>query len=158
MYLIFYPFYAIVSILFLLTALVLNPFVALLVDKNGNLPKLLKYYQTFDAPIPTSSYLDAVTWLYRNPSYGFDYYVLGIPWIASEWRTLVFKKTASYVFFIAYNNQLAFDIHFQWLFTIKLGWKSWNEYNPDTNNFAGQWGDEGKIPVAVTISSVKYTG
>ena len=56
--------------------------IALFVDKDGHLPKYLKWFETTDATCfdvmwvaehPTwSKYLIALTWIARNPAYGFN--------------------------------------------------------------------------------------
>jgi hypothetical protein len=78
-----YPLYAIASRLMAIIAILLSPLIALFVDTQGNLPSLLRWFQTPDAPAtgapfwkqqhPTySNYLLALTWLVRNPAQGFD--------------------------------------------------------------------------------------
>jgi hypothetical protein len=87
-----YPLYAICSWVITLTAYICAPLIALSVDANGNLPRLLKYFQTPDAPcwgadfwatdnptyskywmiVTCSKYWMIVTWLWRNPAQGFD--------------------------------------------------------------------------------------
>ena len=59
--------------------------IALFVDKDGHLPKWLKWFETVDATCydvqwvkdhPTwSKYKIAYTWIRRNPAYGFNYFV-----------------------------------------------------------------------------------
>jgi hypothetical protein len=79
----FFWFYAIVSWILTVIAYILAPLVVRLVDTNGNLPYLLRWMQTTDAPCwgadfwatdnPTySKYKLIVTWLWRNPAQGFD--------------------------------------------------------------------------------------
>jgi hypothetical protein len=76
---------AIISWTLTLSAYLLAPVLALLVDADGNLPHWLKWFQTTDAPCwgadfwatdnPSySKYKLIVTWLWRNPAQGFDQY------------------------------------------------------------------------------------
>lgn len=78
-----YPFLAVISIFFVLAAYIFAPIIALFVDANGNLPTLLKWFQTPDAPCwgapfwkqknPSySTYKLCWTWLQRNPAQGWE--------------------------------------------------------------------------------------
>lgn len=87
--LIAYPFLACASIVMTILAIVLSPAIALTVNKEGNLPYFLKWFQTPDAPawgdesfaaIETpndSMYVRTVKWLVRNPAQGFDMIIGG---------------------------------------------------------------------------------
>jgi len=82
--LILYPVYAISALGMTIIAIVFSPIIALFVDKNGDLPYLLKWFQTPDNPCwgdesyrlvetPNDSvYVRTVKWLVRNPAQGFD--------------------------------------------------------------------------------------
>ena len=84
-----YPVYAITSLIMTITAIVFSPIIALFVNKEGNLPFLLKWFQTPDNPCwgdqsyhdietPNDSvYVRTVKWLVRNPAQGFDMFVSG---------------------------------------------------------------------------------
>ena len=83
MKIILFPLYAIADILFTLSAVLFSPIIALFVDKYGNLPRWLKWYETPDNPCYGASfwhekhpsysmYWLCVTWLIRNPGQGFD--------------------------------------------------------------------------------------
>lgn len=84
-----YPFYAVASLIMTLLAILLSPINALLVNKDGNLPYLLRWFQTPDAPawgdesfkeVETpndSTYVRTVKWLVRNPAQGFDMFLSG---------------------------------------------------------------------------------
>jgi hypothetical protein len=78
-----YPIYAIASWILTIIAYLFAPIIVLFVDADGNLPRLLKWFQTIDAPCwgadfwatdnPTySRYKLIVTWLWRNPAQGYD--------------------------------------------------------------------------------------
>ena len=82
---------SVTSVFMTATAYIFAIFLYVFADDKGNLPWWLKYYQTQDNPIwgdqsfhdkqmawTKSPYLRSVFWLWRNPAYGFDYYVLGI--------------------------------------------------------------------------------
>ena len=144
-----YPFAVLLSIFFWLTAMFpMNFICAALVDKNGNLPRYLSYYQTFDSSIPNDSYLAALTWLYRNPTYGFDYFLLGASWVAQDWKVWKYSSTSTTDLFIAYTSSGLFNIYYCGFWgTYKLGWKAWNFYVPKLNQFSGTWGPSGKVPL-----------
>ena len=83
MKIILFPLYAIADILFTLSAVLFSPIIALFVDKYGNLPRWLKWYETPDNPCwgapfwhekhpGYSIYWLCVTWIARNPGQGFD--------------------------------------------------------------------------------------
>lgn len=80
---------SILSKLFTIQALIVTPFIAPIALLNNNrLPKFLKWYDTPDNPTigdesfqknqmnwTTNRYLYAVFWLWRNPAYGFDFFL-----------------------------------------------------------------------------------
>lgn len=83
MKIILYPLYAVASWAMAICAYLFAPVIALFVDSSGNLPSLLKWFQTPDAPCygapfwaqrnpAYSRYKLCVTWLWRNPAQGFD--------------------------------------------------------------------------------------
>lgn len=45
---IFYPFYVVLDIIFMIICYITNPIVVLFADEYGNLPKWLKWWQTYD--------------------------------------------------------------------------------------------------------------
>jgi len=75
----------IASLVLSIVAMVFCWLIALFVDKEGNLPKYLRWFQTPDATCfdemwvaehPTwSKYKIALTWIARNPAYGFRKWV-----------------------------------------------------------------------------------
>lgn len=104
--------FASANFLFMLIALLLNPFVLLFVKENGSFPSFLKWFETWDAPhlffdgtgeiqadwldthwlflkhfksIPWFHlYLCRLLWLYRNCGYGFAYYICGKDYIQED--------------------------------------------------------------------------
>ena len=84
-------FYAVLNILWSVVCHILNPFVVLFGDKEGNLPNWLLWFSTHDNPLDGDKdhlernkgdkwyqvYLRRIKWLYRNTGYYFRYYVLG---------------------------------------------------------------------------------
>lgn len=117
-----YPFFILGSIITTLMAYIVNPIIPLFADKDGNCPKYLYYFQTFDMPLPPN-YWDAVKWLYRNPAYGFDLFVFGIDFFPEDW--VVVKNTDT--MFFAYDRVTgAFTFKHEggkYLPAMKLGWK-----------------------------------
>src|SRR5579859_1566097 len=95
MFYIIYPFFTIASLLFTLLTYVLSPILPAFMDKQGNLPKWLSWFQTFDNTLLAgrqpafgwtgSDYKIAMEWLCRNPGYTFDYYPLGVAWDQTQW-------------------------------------------------------------------------
>ena len=92
--------YLILDLLANLTGYMINIFLPSFANSNGNLPKCLSWFQTYDSTLdgteirfisatswlrdslgePTSvlnRYVLRVLWLYRNNAYGFAYSVLG---------------------------------------------------------------------------------
>ncbi|PRC92685.1 DUF7338 family protein [Solimicrobium silvestre] len=151
-----YPFLACFSLLItIFSMLVLNWIVVLFVDAKGNLPPWLSYFQTFDAPLPTG-YLTGVMWLMRNPTYGFDYFVFGIPWDPDEWTVQLFRTNATRDFFIATSKNGGFN--FYYLGTLgmyKFGWKAWNCFDSATGKFSGTFGDGSHVPICITFNPFK---
>ena len=82
-YLAYFP----IAVIGSLIGIVFAPVIALFVDSNGNLPYLLKYWETVDSTMfdplwkashPSySNYMLAMTWSMRNPFYGGCYSLLG---------------------------------------------------------------------------------
>jgi len=144
-----YPFMAIGSLATtLISILFFNWWVVLFADANGNLPRWLSYFQTFDAPIP-KGYLNGVKWLMRNPAYGFDYYVFGIPWNPENWTVHTFNKSGTTTLFVATGDG-AFNIYFSSpVINIKLGWKAWNNFTD--GKFNSNFGDGTRLPICLTI-------
>jgi hypothetical protein len=142
-----YPFMALASVACTLLTWVLAPLLALLVLPDGNLPRLLYWFQTFDNPVtagmappyswPHQAYVCSVLWLWRNPAYGFDMFLLGCPFTAEDW--FVVKDTPTC--FFAYSRWGAFSYrgsYFKW------GWKAWARLSGVPN-----WTAYSRIPITV---------
>lgn len=167
-YLILAPF----DTLGIIVAYLLNPIVVLFANDDGWLPPYppFKWFQTFDASLDTGwqdgkwtgiwdgryRYLARVRWLYRNPAYGWSYYVLGCEFIPAKW-TLV-KWT--YRVFYARSE----DGHFCFKYTFlpsgtwfKFGWKAENMHDPEspTGWSLEPWGSEWRIPI-VTSTNITH--
>lgn len=167
--------YAIATFLFTLLTYLLAPILALTVNTDRNLPRYLRYFQTFDASVdegwiggydgfgnyPRWDYTSQpkglelwwyrVKWLWRNPGYTFDYEVLGIRWYAEDWEVLHHTDT---LFFAINTYEAAFNLNLNvWRFRFKLGWKAWNHYNSGTKQFdGGNWSAFERIPFVASIS------
>lgn len=129
-YLFIYPIFVIMSITFTLLGVILSPVIALFCDKDGNLPRFLKYFQTFDDTLNAlgDGYVNHVKWLVRNPAYGFDKYVFGLKWDVSEWVIHRCEITPERDLFFATGR--GFNFYYQGrLGTYKLGWKAWGNYS-----------------------------
>lgn len=81
-----YPVFAIASWIMALIAIIFADVIALFVDKDGNLPKWLRWFQTPDAPCWGASFWKeqhpdystrqlCSSWLRRNPAQGFDQFI-----------------------------------------------------------------------------------
>ena len=151
-----YPLWTAFSLaMTILAMLIFNWIVVLFVDPQGNLPKWCSYFQTFDAPIP-SGYWNGVMWLMRNPTYGFDYFAFGIPWVADEWVVRYFKTTADSQLFIATSSSGAFNFYYLGkLGMYKFGWKAWNCFDSNTGKFTGTFGDGSHIPICISFNPFK---
>lgn len=125
---------------------------ALCAKKDGNLPGPLYLFQTFDATLDAGwkddygydpnapLWWNRAKWLFRNPAYGWDYYVFGIPMHTDEWKVLVWNGT---VFWAIHPKWGYFNFYyFGALGNYKLGWKAYNYWDDDTSTWrAGyQWG------------------
>jgi len=169
MFLVFYPFMAAASVLFAILSFIFSVPLAITADSDGNLPKYLRWFQTFDATLdagwkdgyfpvtgtPTGWQLILLraAWIRRNPGYTFDL-ALGVPFVyASSWT--IHKWDSATSFFFATGPNGAFNIegvlwskvHF------KFGWKAWNMFDPATGTWAVKpaW-EYGNVPICFTIS------
>ncbi len=165
-----YPYLALASLLATLFAmLAVNWWAPLFIDEQGNLPRWLKWFQPFDASLneawqggyldsswgasPFKRYLSRVYWLYRNPAYGFDYWLFGLPFNPEEWRVLYYTETPELVLFFAIGN--GFNLYYHGRFgMLKLGWKAWNRW--DGNGWEmPNWQHYARIPLCFTVSPFK---
>ena len=141
-----YPFAAMLSAFFALLTWVLAPLLALTVC-DGYLPKYLYWFQTFDnsfvsGPLSMGwvpGYVSSVRWLWRNPSYGFDMFLLGIKFDKSEWTVMRDEPNC----FFAYSRYGAFSYRGAWF---KFGWKAWAGLSGIPNQ---AWLKYGRVPVVV---------
>ena len=151
-----YPFMALASLATtLISILFFNWWVVLFVDENGNLPRWLSYFQTFDATIP-KGYLNGVKWLMRNPAYGFDYYVFGIPWNPSDWTIDRFEADENRVLFLATSKNGGFNFYYLGKYGMyKFGWKVWNDFTGTKLN--SRFGDGSHIPICFSVNPFKHS-
>lgn len=163
MYALLYPFYVVASLLFALITVIFAPLIAKFVDANGNLPKWLSWFETFDANLfegrqpqygmTGTDQEVAAQWLRRNPGYTFDYIPLGVAWDKSQWtaKFSVSESGATSFWAKGPNGQFNYEYggkHIQ----LKFGWKAWNLYDAQAGGYRdGTWGPLARIPVCFTI-------
>lgn len=155
-----YPFLALLDLSFTLTCcLFVNWWAPLFCDDSGNLPRWLKWAQTFDASLDAgwrdgyfdhgSLYRNRVAWLYRNPGYGFGYWVLGCAFDPAQWRVIAYRPDGSLFFAIGPGGR--FNLCGRIGLRFKFGWKAWNMW--DGAGWKSQpWGPNWRIPICCTIS------
>lgn len=144
-------------------------------DGYQHLPSWLKWFDTFDAPTDAGwrdGYFVAkgtytlenpppfwkrkwyqIRWLYRNSTYGFSYYALGMPLVREDW-TVKYWKFDTGEMFLAWTSDWHFNFLYEGRFgSYKFGWKVWNYWDTDTStwkvNADGtpyQWGPEMRVP------------
>lgn len=165
-----YPFGVAASLAITLFAMVfVNWWAPLFADSGGNLPRWLYWAQTFDATLDAGwqdgyiaatwgttgwrRYLARVYWLYRNPCYALDYFVLGLPFDPSKWRVLRNVQTDTLSFFLAIGP--AFNLEYAGRFgELKLGWKAWNYWNASAWRTT-PWGPSWRVPLCFTYTPFK---
>ncbi|MDE3023316.1 MAG: hypothetical protein KGI54_15955 [Pseudomonadota bacterium] len=167
---ILYPLLVIASLLATAAAcLFVNWWAPIFCDANGNLPKWLKWFQTFDATCdeawkggyiaaswgstPFRRYLARVYWLYRNPAYGWDYWPFGMQFIPNEWTVKKYTSIKSSVTFFAIGPKLAFNFYMQrgGLY-VKIGWKAWGYFDPIEKKWLNtSWGPSMRVPLCFTV-------
>ena len=139
-----YPLAALGSGFFALLTWVLAPLLALTIC-DGYLPKYLYWFQTFDnsfvsGPLSVGwipGYWSSVRWLWRNPSYGFDMFLLGCPFHVGDWTVVRDEPNL----FFAYSKWGAFSYRGKWF---KWGWKAWARLSGQPN-----WTQFDKVPIVV---------
>jgi hypothetical protein len=171
-----FPFFVVLDITVTIAAcLFVNWWAPLLASKDGWLPNWMRWFQTFDnsldagwqiqgnygtylidGTVPTglTLYLYRVRWLYRNPAYGFSYWLLGVPFVPAAWKVVCFMP-GSNLTFIARGPRGAFNVHaarLGWRF--KLGWKAWNYFDLFNGWKSTPWGPEWRVPFVFSISRV----
>ncbi|VVD76086.1 hypothetical protein PEP31012_00848 [Pandoraea eparura] len=166
MWILLYPMCVTASLTATMIAVIaVNWWVPLLADEAGNLPRRLRWFQTFDATLdagwldgyldpswgstPWRRYWARVWWLNRNPAYGFDYAV-GLTFDASEWRVVKYVERDDLVLFIAFGR--GFNFYYEGpLGQYKLGWKAWNRWDGKGWD-ATNWEAFERIPVCFTVN------
>jgi hypothetical protein len=142
------------------------------------LPQWLKWADTFDVTLdagwvdrywPNTYTAEApppywvrkwyqIKWLYRNPGYGFSYWVEGIPFSSADW-TFSYTKTATLELWVATSVHGHFNINYTGFWgTYKLGWKAWNYFDPVTRAWAPgyMFGPVMRTPFAFTPIPFKH--
>ncbi|VVD98366.1 hypothetical protein PCO31110_02008 [Pandoraea communis] len=165
-----YPAYAVATWAGVVVAvLCVNWWAVLLADDDGNLPRWLRWFQTFDASIdagwkdgyfpaawgkpPHMRYVARMLWLLRNPAYGLDYWLFGLTFDASTWRVLANIDQDDLVLFFAVGNGVNFYYHGRFG-EAKIGWKAWNYWLGSTWRET-PWGPAWQIPVCATYNPFK---
>ena len=162
-----YGFSVILSLLLTLLTWVLCIPLALCVKEDGNLPKYLYWFQTFDNTCDAGwqqgydgydpndpLWWNRCKWLARNPGYGFDYWLFGIAWDKNDWSV---SKWSSQDAVPNYYSATSKQGYFSWTYSskhiqLKFGWKSWGLFDRATGQFKdGQFGPEKRQPLCFTI-------
>jgi hypothetical protein len=169
-----YAYLAFINLLFTGLAYLLAPVVTLFCKEDGYLPNWLCWFQTFDAPLDAgvrdgypgfdpagSRWWNRTKWLWRNPAYGFCYWPLGIPFVASEWTVSCDKQIGIESLFIAHSTDGYFCIMYGGsLGRLKLGWKvshQWITALDGTRSWSSiPWGPELRSPLAFTPAVLKF--
>jgi hypothetical protein len=178
-----YSFRAIINIVItIICYCFLNWIVVLFCDEKGNLPRSLSWFQTFDATCDEGmfarrnelasgtgtdewdgfvaypetkfhTYMNRVKWLLRNSSYGFDYFLMGIPFNPDNWRIVKYIDTPELIVFIAVGNGFNYYYHGKWG-NYKFGWKAWNYWRG--SYFSKEpWGPEMRLPLVTSFNPFK---
>lgn len=142
-------------------------------SEAGWLPNGLKWVQTFDDTLDAGQrdgiypptwprYLVRVFWLYRNTSYGFAYWALGMRFDRTTWQVREYvpgdatHKQRGFTFY-ATGPDGAFNWHVvRGPIRFKIGWKAWNLFDPTTQQWKSTpWGPEWRVPFVCSISLAK---
>lgn len=158
-----YPPLALLSVLLAALTWLLAPWLARQMQEDGNLPRHLRWFQTFDATLLEGRHYGytgtdvevARDWLRRNPGYGFDYYPLGCTFNPDDWYVLrCAEDEEGNVNFFAVGPWGRFNWTgkrgpLRW----KLGWKAWNYYDAENMRWKTEpFGPEWRAPICCTIS------
>lgn len=168
-----YPAYVLASLAATVFACVaINWWAPLLCEEQGNLPRWLGWFQTFDATLdagwrdgyidgawgstPVRRFAARVYWLYRNPAYGWDYWPLGLPFAPKDWRVVRYVESEALTLFVSVGP--GFNVYYHGRFGMfKLGWKAWNYWN-DATWKSDPFGPAWRVPLAFSISPFKRKG
>jgi hypothetical protein len=153
-----YAFLTLLNLAFTGLAMIVAPLVALFTNADGYLPNWLKWFQTFDSPLDAGwrdGYFGTFTappvgrqlwwlrtkWLWRNPAYGFCYWILGTPFTPEDWTVETFVKDGNYTKFVAWSkDRKHFCIGYNGpLGSYKFGWKAWNYFQKLDENGKPVW-------------------
>jgi hypothetical protein len=169
-----YPFAALNDLVFtLLCYLLFNWWAPLFADKDGNLPNALCWLQTFDASLDEGwqggyfSYTGTPTgfrlwwlrvrWLYRNPGYGYSYWVDGVAFDPKQWTVThnQIDAVTGKTLWIARGPNGAFNINYlgKWG-NAKIGWKAWNYWDGAAWKTT-PWGPAWRAPICFTYTPFK---
>lgn len=140
--------------------LFVNWWAPLFCDKNGWLPTWLDWAQTFDNSLDSTvtgpGYWGRVKWLYRNPAYGFSYWVLGVPFNPEEWKVWVHtgsEETKDLYFYAVGPNGQFNEHYYRDGEHVKRGWKAWNMWDAEKKQWKTEpWGPQWRIPFVFSIS------
>lgn len=174
-----YACLAMANLVFTGLAYLLAPLYVPFCKSDGYLPNWLTWFQTFDAPldagwrdgyfrpaggiVPTgfALYWLRVRWCWRNPAYGFCYYPLGIPFVASDWTVTCDIALGAETLFVAKSK----DGYFCYMYggslgELKLGWKvlhQWKTAPDGTRSWSNEpWGPLLRSPLAFTPKCVRF--
>ena len=148
-----------------LTWLLCIPLALFFVDEQGNLKGWLRIFQSFDATLDAgwkdgySGYYTwlplwvlRAMWLARNPAYGYDYTVVGIPFDVKQWTVQRFEQTPDRIIFYATAPGAFNYVYIGHWCQIKLGWKAYNYYDNDKQAWMDiTWGPDKRLPLCSTI-------
>jgi len=171
-----YPVLALLDFLFtnLVARGLANWWAPLFATADAQLPRWLRWLETFDASLDEgwrggyfgvvwdgvtpgrwARYWLRVRWLYRNPAYGFSYWALGRDFDPKQWTVLAFEQTPTRDLFHAVGPDGQFNLTYygRWG-TLKLGWKAWNYFDPDTRDWKPGyvWGPLRRVPEVFSIN------
>lgn len=194
MFVLLYPFMILLSFFFVLLTFLLSPWLAWMADEDGNLPWWLKYFQTHDntldagwkvqgnygsylkdgtVPTKLERYWYRICWLWRNPGYGFDYYLLGMEVDPSECRVIRASRTPRYemsdqgpvqigetqVFFAIGPNGHFCLFYVGFWGELKIGWKIrayWDDVLEQWRPPDFHWGPLHRTSICGTYSPFKH--
>lgn len=178
-----YVVFAVISLLIdIPSRFIFNWIVVLFADKDGNLPKYLYWFQTFDATLDEGRnarrteiannwgnnwdtynpdpktwfeiYKNRAFWLFRNSTYGFSYYLLGMDIDYDNWEVKKYVETDREVIFYAVaKDGKGFNFRYAGKYgTYKLGWKSYNTYDKTNGKFGKRFGPLDRIPCVISVN------